>query len=135
MSASAVVERTGGEREARHRLLLPGVAGYGAAVRWPVQVSAAVGVHAGAQPLAAVLVPGVQHVHDLVTVDAQRAAVRLAGDVEVDAYVEGVSGSQRALRQVPLEAAEGCGRIRTGERPRRFEALRAHVQEGAHSQS
>ncbi|TNN47620.1 hypothetical protein EYF80_042181 [Liparis tanakae] len=69
-----------------------------------VRVAAAVGVDVGAQPLAAALVPGVQHVHHLVAAHAQRAAVRLAGDVEVNPDVEGVARDQRAVRQVPLEA-------------------------------
>lgn len=51
--------------------------------------------------------PGVQHVHHLVAAHRQGAAVRLAGDVEVDADVEGVAGSQDAVGQVPLETVEG----------------------------
>lgn len=69
---------------------VPWVAGYGAAVR---QVRAGVGVDSGAQPLAATLVPSVQHMHHLITAQAQRAAVQVAGDIEVDPYVEGVTGS------------------------------------------
>lgn len=83
---------------------IPCVAGNGAPVR---QVGASVRVDTGAEPLAAALVPGIQHVHHLIAAHGQRAGVQLAGDVEVEPYVEGVARSQHALRQVPLEATEG----------------------------
>lgn len=45
--------------------------------------------------------------HHLVAAHRQGAVVRLAGDVEVDADVEGVAGSQHAVGQIPLETVEG----------------------------
>ena len=89
---------------------VPWVAGHGAAV---CQVVAGVGVDTGAQPLAAALVPGVQHVHHFIAAHAQGAAVRLAGDIEVDPYVEGVARSQSAVRQAPLKSSEGWSRTHT----------------------
>lgn len=73
---------------------VPWVAGYSATL---ALVEAGVGVDTGAQPLTVALVPGVQDVHHLVTAHAQRAAVWLARDVEVDPYVEGVARSQCAI--------------------------------------
>lgn len=91
---------------------IPWIAGYGATLG---QVGAGEGVDASAQPVATALVPRVQHVHHLVTVHRQGAAVRLAGDVEVDADVEGVAGRQHAIGQIPLETVEGWwGRRRGG---------------------
>lgn len=45
--------------------------------------------------------------HHLVAAHRQGAVVRLAGDVEVEADVEGVAGSQHAVGQIPLETVEG----------------------------
>lgn len=71
-------------------LSVPWVAGHGATV---CQVGASVGVHTSTQPLTAALVPGVQHMQHLITAYGQRAVVQLAGNVEVDPYVEGVARS------------------------------------------
>jgi len=64
---------------------------------------ASVWVNAGAHPFAVALVPGVQHVHHLIAAHAQRAAVRLSGDFEVDSYVEWVAWSQLAVHYIALE--------------------------------
>lgn len=68
---------------------IPWIAGYGATV---LLVRAGDGVDTSAQPVAAALVPCVQHMHHLITGHWQGAVVRLAGDVQVDSDVEGVTG-------------------------------------------
>lgn len=48
-------------------------------------------VDTGTQPFAFFLIHGVQNMEDLITSDVQRAAIRLAGDIQIETYVEGVS--------------------------------------------
>lgn len=72
----------------------PWIAGYGATFG---QIGAGDGVDASAKPVVTALVLGVQHMHHLVAVNRQGAVVRLAGDIEVDADVEGVAWNQHAI--------------------------------------